>query len=151
MKFLKLKKIVKTVLACLKRKKGKHILELFDATTYLSSLLMETVNATDALQSGESSQTSQAEEVFHLFSKLPPELQIQIWKDSMEPRVITLIDPLNRRGTRELEFTCLGTYNPAILHVSSMSRAVGLEFYEAKLVKLGSFGNIGDQITPYCE
>ncbi|KAI9745329.1 MAG: hypothetical protein M1818_001609 [Claussenomyces sp. TS43310] len=57
------------------------------------------------------------------FSKLPPELRLQIWALSMRPRVVDVICDL------ETQTFVSPTPAPAILHVFAESRAIGLERY----------------------
>ncbi|KAE9379376.1 hypothetical protein N431DRAFT_553610 [Stipitochalara longipes BDJ] len=65
---------------------------------------------------------------FHLFNKLPPELQQRIWKFSLPgPRTIFLTSPKGRSG---LEIFQPKSRPPAILQVCAQSRAVALRILQ---------------------
>src|SRR5436190_18405372 len=60
---------------------------------------------------------------FTLFPKLPIELRLKIWRDSIQPRMVKVrYDKAHKR--------CTSFAIPAILHASRESRYVGLKTYQ---------------------
>ncbi|EHA52005.1 hypothetical protein MGG_15233 [Pyricularia oryzae 70-15] len=77
------------------------------------------------------------EPTFHLFAKLPAELRVKIWQQSLEPRVVELhtrrghyADDFRHGGHLKWHSQCT---NPAALSVCVESREVALERYTVAL------------------
>lgn len=108
---------------------------------------------------------------FHPFIRLPAELRIQIWEDSVESRLVYLIKPLWTKNPEECKPISLGyPPTPALLHACHESRQIGLELYKAHdsfdedylpkryyfnartdIFSIPNYGDKDDEMTwPYC-
>jgi 2EXR family len=70
---------------------------------------------------------------FPLFSSLPLELRLYIWRHSLKERVISVERSIQGKEVDEIDITegwkILAPHIPALLHVNRESRSCGLEFY----------------------
>ena len=84
---------------------------------------------------------------FTLFPKLPPELRRKIWKEAcFEPRIVEVDISIYPTILTALSVDCdyeTQTPTPAILHVCSESRQIGLKHYD-RIFRRASFFNAKD-------
>ncbi|EPE28492.1 hypothetical protein GLAREA_09613 [Glarea lozoyensis ATCC 20868] len=66
---------------------------------------------------------------FHLFSKLPMEIRLQIWEHSMVPRVHEL-HPCAKLYNERMTFRSNSAQTPTIFHVNRESRSVAMKNYQ---------------------